>query len=75
MDSRQQQAQPDQADHLEAAVSPLRDGASNNPDLEFVRAALDHRPAAPDLHTAVAEHHLVDAIYASAAADGQSVRL
>ncbi len=62
-------------DELEAAVSPLRDGASNNPDLEFVRAALDHRPAAPDLHTAVAAHHLVDAIYASAAADGQSVRL
>ncbi|MFM2077007.1 MAG: hypothetical protein RJA49_897 [Actinomycetota bacterium] len=59
---------------LSAAVDPMRDGSAN-PDGEFVRAALDGRPATPDLHTAVAAHRIVDAMYASAAADGDAVDL
>lgn len=54
---------------LQAAVAPMRDG-TDNPDGEFVRAILEGRPAAPDLHTAVAAHRIVDAMYASAAAGG-----
>ncbi|MFZ4720046.1 MAG: Gfo/Idh/MocA family protein [Ilumatobacteraceae bacterium] len=57
---------------LEAAVAPMREGSSN-PDGEFVRAVREHRGAMPDLHTAVAAHRIVDAMYASAAADGAPV--
>jgi len=59
---------------LEEAVAPMRDG-SNNPDGEFVRAIIERRQASPDLHTAVHAHRIVDAMYASAAADGQAVHL
>ena len=58
---------------LEEAVTPLRDGVTNNPDGAFIACVLDRRPAAPDLHTAVAAHRIVDAMYASAAAGGQPV--
>lgn len=58
---------------LTAAVAPMRDG-SDNPDGEFVRAAREGRAAAPDLHTAVAAHRIVDAMYASAAAEGAVMR-
>ena len=55
------------------AVAPLRGGAGINPDGDFVRAVQQRRAAAPDLHTAVAAHRVVDAIYASAAAGGAAV--
>ncbi|MEI8238509.1 MAG: Gfo/Idh/MocA family oxidoreductase, partial [Actinomycetota bacterium] len=58
---------------VEAAV-PLYDG-TDNPDGEFVRAIVEGRPATPDLHTAVAAHRIVDAIYASAAAGGVPIEL
>ena len=61
-----------EAGALEEAVTPLRDGETNNPDGAFIRCVLDGRPAAPDLHTAVAAHRIVDAMYASAAAGGQA---
>jgi predicted dehydrogenase len=61
-----------EGDALSAAVAPMRDGG-DNPDGEFVRAIIDGRPATPDLHTAVHAHRIVDAMYASAAADGQAV--
>jgi len=56
-------------DDLVAAVAPMRDG-SDNPDGEFIRAVREGRAAAPDLFTAVKAHQIVDAMYASAAADG-----
>jgi predicted dehydrogenase len=59
---------------LSAAVDPMRDGGAN-PDGEFVRAVVEGRAATPDLHTAVAAHRIVDAMYASAAADGAAVRI
>jgi predicted dehydrogenase len=58
---------------LEEAVTPLRDGITNNPDGAFIACVLDRQPASPDLHTAVAAHRIVDAMYASAAAGGQAV--
>lgn len=57
---------------LSEAVAPLREG-SDNPDGEFVRAVVEGRAATPDLHTAVAAHRIVDAMYLSAAADGAPV--
>jgi predicted dehydrogenase len=57
---------------LEAAVAPMREG-SDNPDGEFVRAIVEGRGASPDLHTAVHAHRIVDAMYASAEADGAAV--
>jgi predicted dehydrogenase len=59
---------------LTARVDPMRDGSAN-PDGEFVRAALAGEPASPDLHTAVHAHRVVDAMYASAATDGATVRV
>jgi predicted dehydrogenase len=59
---------------LSEATTPLRDG-SDNPDGEFVRAIQEARAATPDLHTAVAAHRVVDAIYASAADGGSPVVL
>jgi predicted dehydrogenase len=61
-----------EGEHLSAAANDLRDG-TDNPDGEFVRAVLEGRQATPDLHTAVAAHRIVDAMYASAAADGNTV--
>jgi predicted dehydrogenase len=52
----------------------MRDG-SDNPDGEFVRAIMEGHAAAPDLHTAVHAHRVVDAMYASAAAGGAPVIL
>jgi predicted dehydrogenase len=62
-----------EGDALATAVEPIRDG-SDNPDGEFVRAVLEGRAATPDLHTAVAAHRVVDAMYASAAAGGAVMR-
>ena len=59
-------------DALATAVAPMRDG-SDNPDGEFVRAILEGRAATPDLFTAVRAHQIVDAMYASASADGDTV--
>ena len=59
-------------DALAAAVAPMRDG-SDNPDGEFIRAIVEGRAATPDLFTAVEAHRIVDAIYASAAADGRAL--
>jgi len=63
-----------EGDELAAAVDPRRDGAAN-PDGEFVRAVREGRAATPDLATAVAAHHVVDALYESASRDGASVRV
>ncbi|MDO8362546.1 MAG: Gfo/Idh/MocA family oxidoreductase [Actinomycetota bacterium] len=57
---------------LTEAVAPMRDG-SDNPDGEFIRAVLAGSGASPDLHTAVAAHRIVDAMYASAAAGGEAI--
>jgi predicted dehydrogenase len=57
---------------LSEAVAPMRDG-TDNPDGEFVRAILEGRASTPDLHTAVQAHRIVDAMYASAAADGTPI--
>ena len=57
------------SEDLAAAVAPLRDG-SDNQDTEFIRALTMGVEAYPDLFEAVAAHRIVDAIYASAAADG-----
>lgn len=59
-------------DDLVAAVAPMRDG-SDNPDGEFIRAIQEGRSAAPDLFTAVKAHQIVDAMYASASADGAAI--
>ncbi len=62
------------SDALTEAVAPMRDG-TDNPDGEFIRAIVEGRQASPDLHTAVAAHRIVDAMYASAAAGGSSVEV
>lgn len=59
-------------DELVAAVEPLMDGTMN-PDGEFVRAAIERRAAHPDFATALRAHHIVDAMYRSAAGDGAMV--
>jgi predicted dehydrogenase len=61
-------------DELAAAVAPIRDGP-DNPDECFVRAALAGTQAAPDFADAVKAHRIIDAMYASAARDGQSVEV
>jgi predicted dehydrogenase len=61
-------------DELSAAVDHLPVGLEN-PDLEFVRAALAGTNATPDFADAVKAHRVVDAIYASAAAGGASVEV
>ena len=59
-------------EELVAAVAPMREG-SDNPDAEFIRAIQEGRAATPDLFTAVRAHQIVDAMYASAAADGAAL--
>jgi predicted dehydrogenase len=59
-------------DELAAAVAPMRDG-SDNPDACFVRAAESGNPATPDFADALRAHRVIDAMYASAARDGDSV--
>jgi predicted dehydrogenase len=59
---------------LADAAAPMYDG-TDNPDGEFIRAILEGHAADPDLHTAVAAHRIVDAIYASAATGGAPVTL
>lgn len=61
-------------DEIEAAALPLLDG-SMNPDGEFVKAVVEGRAAHPDFATAVEAHRIVDAMYRSAAAGGELVRL
>ena len=46
-----------------------------NPDGEFVKAVVEGRAAHPDFATAVEAHRVVDAMYRSAAGDGELVRL
>ncbi|HEX9258832.1 MAG TPA: Gfo/Idh/MocA family oxidoreductase [Acidimicrobiales bacterium] len=55
---------------VEAAL-PLIEGEPN-PDGAFVRAAMAGQPAWPDFATAVAAHRVVDAIYRSAANEGEA---
>lgn len=59
-------------EELATAVSPLRDGPEN-PDGAFVQAALAGSPAHPDFAVAVEAHRVVEAMYASAIGDGESV--
>jgi len=47
---------------------------SLNPDVAFVTAVAEGRPAFPDVTVALAAHEVVDALYRSAAADGAPVR-
>jgi UDP-N-acetyl-2-amino-2-deoxyglucuronate dehydrogenase len=63
-----------EGESLANAAAPMYDG-TDNPDGEFVRAIIEGRAATPDLHTAVAAHRIVDAIYSSAAAGGAPVSL
>lgn len=44
-----------------------------NPDVAFVAAVAEGRPAFPDVTVALAAHEVVDAVYRSAAADGTPV--
>jgi predicted dehydrogenase len=60
------------AGDLSAAVAALSSGLEN-PDAEFVRAALEGRPATPDFAEAVQAHRIIDAMYASAANRGESI--
>jgi len=57
---------------LVAAVAPMREG-SDNPDGEFIRAIVEGHAATPDLFTAARSHQIVDTMYASAAADGETL--
>jgi predicted dehydrogenase len=41
-----------------------------NPDVQFIEAVREHRPASPNFATAVRAHAVVDALYRSAAGDG-----
>ena len=59
-------------DQLSAAVAPLRVG-SENPDAQFVEAVLAGGPATPDFADAVQAHRIIEAMYASARRDGDSV--
>lgn len=61
-------------DELVERARPLIDGELN-PDVAFVDAILDGRPAWPDFHTAVEAHRVVDAMYASAGAGGTPMTL
>jgi len=63
-----------ESEALAAAVQPMRDGG-DNPDGEFIKAVIERRPATPDLHTAVAAHRVVDAMYASAAQGGTATQV
>jgi predicted dehydrogenase len=59
-------------DAIVEAVTPLMDG-SLNADGEFIRAVAQRTPAHPDFATAVRAHHIVDAMYRSAALEGAMV--
>jgi predicted dehydrogenase len=59
---------------LAARASTLIDGDAN-PDVAFVRAAIEHTPAWPSFDTAVGAHRVVDAMYRSAAAGGAPVEV
>jgi predicted dehydrogenase len=61
-------------DELSTAVAAIREG-SENPDGEFVRSALAGTPATPDFAEAVKAHQIVAAMYASAAANGDSIEV
>ena len=61
-------------DALVEAVAPLRDG-TDNPDGDFVCAAVVGVAATPDFTTALRAHEVVDAMYRSAAAEGRSERV
>ncbi len=61
-------------DELQTAADEFRE-AGDNPDGDFVRAVVDNRRAAPDLHVAVEAHRVVDAMYRSAAGGGTPVLL
>ncbi|MEP7115043.1 MAG: Gfo/Idh/MocA family oxidoreductase [Ilumatobacteraceae bacterium] len=61
-------------DELSAAVARLNDGLQN-PDGELVRAVLAGTAASPDFSDALQAHRVIDAMYASAAADGASVEV
>ena len=59
---------------LEAAVADLG-LARGSADGAFIRAVRDGRPASPSFADAVRAHRVVDAIYASAAAEGAPVTI
>lgn len=53
----------------------LADPAVANPDGAFLRAVAEGRPSEPSAATALRAHQLVDAVYASADADGRRVTI
>jgi len=59
---------------LAARAATLVQGDAN-PDVAFVRAAIDGSPAWPSFDTAVAAHRVVDAVYRSADAAGATVEV
>jgi predicted dehydrogenase len=59
---------------LQDAARQVRD-SPENPDEAFLTAVLRGERATPDLHTALAAHRVVDAMYRSAAAGGTSITL
>jgi predicted dehydrogenase len=61
-----------EGDAIVGAVTPLMEGTSNA-DGEFVRAVAQRVAAHPDFATAVKAHHIVDAMYRSAALEGAMV--
>ena len=63
-----------EGDAIVEAVTPLVEGTLN-PDGEFIRAIAEGRPATPDFETAVKAHHIVDAMYRSAASEGAMTRV
>ena len=56
------------------AVTSMRDG-DENPDGAFIRCVIDGVAATPDFGDAVEAHRLIDAMYRSAAADGNTVSI
>jgi predicted dehydrogenase len=58
---------------VDALDPPLVDGG--NPDSEFIAAVAAGRPAEPDVSTALRAHEVVDALYRSAASDGEPIPL
>lgn len=60
---------------LSVAIAEAGDAATVNAATAFLTAVRDGTPASPSFADALPAHRVVDAIYASAAADGEVVRL
>ena len=62
-------------DELVEAVAPLLAATGTNADGAFITAAATSTPASPDFATALRAHRVVDAMYRSAAHDGNFVQV